>query len=237
MQIPEHKQSLEERVSELEAQVAELRQKVALLSGEEPETVPVEPVEMLAAEEEPVVENEPVVDEISPEDIVAESVVADIAPAEAEPEPEIVQMETAADDFRPEESKRKTKSLESKIGKLIIPVAGSALIIFALILFGSLIQPHLTDMMKAILMAVGSLAVTAFGIWKMKSGNRYYTLFAALAGCGSAACYITALVSHFVLGVLPELGLMACVVLWIAAMTALSRFKSRIFCYICYVAT
>ncbi len=235
MQTLEHKQSLEERVSELEAQVAELRQKVALLSGEEPESVPVEPVEMLAAEEEPVVENEPVVDEISPEDIVDDSAVADIAPAEAEPEPEIVQMETAADDFRPEESKRKTKSLESKIGKLIIPVAGSALIIFALILFGSLIQPHLTDMMKAILMAVGSLAVTAFGIWKMKSGNRYYTLFAALAGCGSAACYITALVSHFVLGVLPELGLMACVVLWIAAMTALSRFKSRIFCYICYV--
>ena len=154
MQTLEHKQSLEERVSELEAQVAELRQKVALLSGEEPETVPVEPVEMLAAEEEPVVENEPVVDEISPEDIVAESVVADIAPAEPD-------------------------------------------------------QPHLTDMMKAILMAVGSLAVTVFGIWKMKSGNRYYTLFAALAGCGSAACYITALVSHFVLGVLPELGLMA----------------------------
>ena len=59
MQTLEHKQSLEERVCELEAQVAELRQKVALLSGEEPETVPVEPVEMLAAEEEPVVENEP----------------------------------------------------------------------------------------------------------------------------------------------------------------------------------
>ena len=81
--------------------MAELRQKVALLSGEEPETVPVEPVEMLAAEEEPVVENEPVVDEISPEDIVDDSAVADIAPEEPEPEPEIVQMETAADDFRP----------------------------------------------------------------------------------------------------------------------------------------
>ncbi|MBO4596864.1 MAG: DUF2339 domain-containing protein [Bacteroidaceae bacterium] len=235
MQIPEHKQSLEERVSELEAQVAELRQKVALLSGEEPETVPVEAAEMLVAEEVSVVEEEAVIDEIAPEDIVADSAVADIAPAEADPEPEIVQMETAADDFRPEEPKKEAKSLESKIGKLIIPVAGSALIIFALILFGSLIQPHLTDMMKAILMAVGSLAVTAFGVWKMKPVNRYYTLFAALAGCGSAACYITALVSHFVLGVLPELGLMACVLLWIAVMTALSRFKSRIFCYICYV--
>ena len=235
MQIPEHKQSLEERVSELEAQVAELRQKVALLSGEEPETVPVEAAEMLVAEEVSVVEEEAVIDEIAPEDIVADSAVADIAPAEADPEPEIVQMETAADDFRPEEPKKETKSLESKIGRLIIPVAGSALIIFALILFGSLIQPHLTDMMKAILMAVGSLAVTAFGVWKMKPVNRYYTLFAALAGCGSAACYITALVSHFVLVVLPELGLMVCVLLWIAVMTALSRFKSRIFCYICYV--
>ena len=168
MQIPEHKQSLEERVNELEAQVAELRQKVALLSGEEPETVPVEPVEMLAAEEESVVEEETVIDEIVSEDIVAESVVADIAPEEPEPETETVQFETTTSEIYHEEPKTKTKSLESKIGKLIIPVAGSALIIFALVMFGSLIQPHLTDMMKAILMAVGSLAVTVFGIWKMK---------------------------------------------------------------------
>lgn len=235
MHIPEHKQSLEERVSELEAQVAELRQKVALLSGEEAESVPDEPVEMLVAEEEPVVENEPVIDEISPEDIVAEPVVADIAPEEPEPETETVQFETVTSEVYHEEPKTKPKSLESKIGKLIIPVAGSALIIFALVMFGSLIQPYLTNMMKAILMAVGSLAVTGVGMWKMKPGSRYYGLFAALAGCGSAGCYITALVSHFVLGVLPELGLMACVVIWIVAMTAFSRFKSRIFCYICYV--
>ena len=242
MQTSEQKHSLEERVSELEAQVAELQQKVALLSGQETVTIPV------ATPEVAVVEEEVVADEFVPEKVVAEPVDAEpivtepivTEPVEAdvvtvEVETEGVQAEASTVEHFSKEPAKEAKSLESKIGKMIIPVAGSALIIFALVLFGSLIQPHLTNMMKAVLMAVGSLAITGVGMWKMKPETRYYNFYAALAGCGAAACYITALVSHFALEVLPEVGLMGCIVVWIAAMTALSRYKSRIFCYICYV--
>ena len=242
MQTSEQNHSLEERVSELEAQVADLQKKVALLSGQEPETITVETPEVA------VVEEEVIADEFVPEKVVAEPVPAEpifTEPVITEPVAEdVVSVEVETEDVQVENSTvehfskkpaKEAKSLESKIGKMIIPVAGSALIIFALVMFGSLIQPHLTNMMKAVLMAVGSLAVTGFGMWKMKPETRYYNFYAALAGCGAAGCYITALVSHFALEVLPEVGLMGCVVVWIAAMTALSRYKSRIFCYICYI--
>ena len=52
MQTSEQNHSLEERVSELEAQVADLQKKVALLSGQEPETVTVETPEVAVVEEE-----------------------------------------------------------------------------------------------------------------------------------------------------------------------------------------
>lgn len=247
MQTSEQKYSLEERVSELEAQVADLQQKVALLSGHEPEFVPVETPEVAMVEEEVVADEfvhekvvaEPVSAEpipaepIGTEPVIIEPVVSDVVSVDVETED--VQVETSTVEPLSEEPVKEAKSLESKIGKMIIPVAGSSLIIFALVLFGSLIQPHLTNMMKAVLMAVGSLGITGLGMWKMKLENRYYNFFAALAGCGAAGCYITALVSHFALEVLPEVGLMGCIVVWIAAMTALSRYKSRIFCYICYV--
>lgn len=242
MQTSEQNHSLEERVSELEAQVADLQKKVALLSGQEPETVTVETPEVAVVEEDVIadefVPEKVVAEPVAVEPIVTEPVVTDVVVSDVvtvEVEPENVQVETSTEEPCSIEPVKESKSLESKIGKMIIPVAGSALIIFALVLFGSLIQPHLTNMMKAVLMAVGSLAITGLGMWKMKPETRYYNFFAALAGCGAAGCYITALVSHFALEVLPEVGLMGCIVVWIAAMTAFSRYKSRIFCYICYV--
>ncbi|MCR5394554.1 MAG: DUF2339 domain-containing protein [Bacteroidales bacterium] len=135
----------------------------------------------------------------------------------------------------PQSSPSEHISWEEKIGKRLIPIAGSALIIFALILFGSLIQPRLTDMMKAILMGVVSLSITAVGIWRMRRPGKYSTFFSALAGCGAAGCYVSTLVSHFVLGVLPESILMVCIIVWIIAMILLSKIQSKIFTYICYV--
>lgn len=244
------KQSLEERVSELEAQVAELQREMALLKAEE-----IDMQSFMSVGEE-VLRDKPAptsfVEEEPPMEPVVETTAVE---PEMEPAAEEEQEETAAEpiDFQPmgrmqpalphsagkeaaaDELNPAGKSLESKIGKMLIPLAGSALIIFALVLFGSLIQPRLTDMMKAILMTVVSAAIAGVGVWRMHSSTKFRTLFAALAGCGSAGLYVTLLVSHLVLGVLPEVPLMVCVVLWIAAMTALSKYKSRMFCYICYI--
>ena len=253
------KQSLEERVSELEAQVAELQHEMALMKAEEIDmqsfmSVGEEALRDKAApasivEEEPIVEAK--VEEHPMEPVIETTAFEPKIEAAAEEEQEATVGEPI--DFQPmgrmqpalphsvgnaaaaDKQNPAGKSLESKIGKMLIPLAGSALIIFALVLFGSLIQPRLTDTMKAILMTVVSAAIAGVGVWRMHSDTKFRTLFAALAGCGSAGLYVTLLVSHLVLGVLPEVPLMVCVVLWIAAMTALSKYKSRMFCYICYI--
>lgn len=126
-------------------------------------------------------------------------------------------------------------SLESRIGKKLFPIAGSALVLFAIILFGSLIRPHLTDEIKAGILAVFSLGVSVFGLLKMKKDGKFQKLYSAVAGCGVASCYVSILVSHFALEVLPEVGLMICLSTWIVAVIMLAKFKSSLFTYICYV--
>ena len=84
-------------------------------------------------------------------------------------------------------------------------------------------------------MAVASLGITGVGLWKMKPETKYYNFFSALAGCGVSAWYITSLVSHFSLEVLSEIGLMTCLSVWIVCLILLSKFKSQMFTYICYV--
>ena len=132
-------------------------------------------------------------------------------------------------------SKSQKASLESRIGKKLFPIAGSILVIFAIVLFGSLIRPHLTNDIKAIVSIVFSVGVSLFGLIKMKKGGKFYKLYSAVAGCGVAASYISILISHFTLNVLPEAGLMAGLIVWIIAVVMLSRYKSKMFTYICYI--
>ena len=265
MDSTNHKKSLEERVCELEAQVAELRkmalQNIQSVSDTTQRVTQAEKVqtEPLCPEAKPIVEDsvftpyamasveETVTEQTSKEEFVTEqtskeeyvteqtTVKETVSDTSASENTEVFIAEDIENTEEQAEEAPETQSLELKIGKKVIPIAGSALIIFALIMFASLIQPYLTNLMKALLMGAGSLGVTALGMWKMKQEGRYKSLFAALAGCGTASCYITALVSHFTLGVLSEYALMACVVIWIAVMTVLSRYRSVMFSYICYV--
>ena len=265
MDSTNHKKSLEERVCELEAQVAELRkmalQNIQSVSDTTQRVTQAEKVqtEPLCPEAKPIVEDsvftpytmapaeETVAEQIRKEELITEqtskeeyvteqtTVKETVANTSASEKTEVIFSEDTETAEEQEEEATESQSLELKIGKKVIPIAGSALIIFALIMFASLIQPYLTNLVKALLMGAGSLGVTALGMWKMKQEGRYKSLFAALAGCGTASCYITALVSHFTLGVLSEYALMACVVIWIAVMTVLSRYRSVMFSYICYV--
>lgn len=134
-----------------------------------------------------------------------------------------------------ENSTVSSSSLENRIGKYVLPIAASVLIFVALCLFGSLIQSSLTPTVKAVAMAVVSVAISVFGLVKMKKESKSYTFYAAVAGCGVGACYVSALVSYFALDVLPLTGLMSCVLIWIAIVTGLSRYKSRMFMVICYL--
>ena len=252
---PNEEHLLEQRISNLEAQVADLQRQVEQLSAlHEEHLTPIEQetdqfanpqtsenivepcpeeAEVAFDEAEIAMDAEPInpfirVQEASSPTVKEEDVIVLRETSAKGPASETTESASA-------EEPTKKVNWEERIGKKLIPIAGSALIIFALILFGSLIQPRLSDTMKAIIMAVVSLSITGFGVWKMKETSKYYTFFSALTGCGAAACYTSSLVAHFALHVLPELGLMACIVVWIAAMTALSKYKSRMFCYICYV--
>jgi len=232
---------LEERVTLLEKQVAELQQQIACLM---PET-PTPPIKEDVLEEEPI--NLPfVVQEEDPSavySVVSESNLMEEEPVAEEPiveepvaeEPIVEEPIVEEPRVSPAVPKKPAVSLEAKFGKIIIPIAGSALIIFALVLFGSLIKPHLTDGMKAVILASLSLSITAVGLWKMNKENKYYNLFSALAGCGLAACYVSTLIAHFALDVLPETAVMVCIVVWIAGVILLSKYKSKMFGYICYV--
>lgn len=226
MEKTENTLLLEKRVSILEEQVLKLQMQVAALTADEIDEAPqtfilqedVEALDSILQEEE------------SPDIILQEEEVPQVVVLQKEEEP------TTAPEIPSVQSTPKSDvSWESKIGKKLIPIAGSALILVALVLFGSLIRPHLTDGMKAFILASISLAITGVGLWKMNSENRFHHFFSALAGCGVSACYISALVSHFALYVLSEMGLMLCVSLWIVCMIVLSRFKSKMFTYICYV--
>lgn len=238
MEKTENTLLLEKRVSILEEQVQKLQMQVAALTTNEEEEAPQAAELQEEAQASDIIIQEEVVPQAAE---LQEEVESSDFILQEEKEPQVaVRQEEEEPAAVPEipviqPTTKSEVSWEAKIGKKLIPVAGSVLILVALVLFGSLIRPHLTDEMKALIMATISLAITGVGLWKMNPENRFHHFFSALAGCGVSACYISALVSHFALDVLPEMGLMLCVSLWIVCMIILSRFKSKMFTYICYV--
>lgn len=257
-----NEKTLQERVSILEGQVKQLQSELAELKSAQVEESSIVETESLPFEVTEAIE--PVIitpeTELPPTQIIEEKEIATSdeiltevvqSPVEPEPEEETVDKlvaepaeEPASQPALPKaetyskkatEAQKPAVSLESKIGKKLIPIAGSALILIALVLFGSLIRPHLTNGVKATIMAALSLGISAFGLIKMKPESKYRTFYSALAGCGVSACYISALVAHFSLDVLSEAALMACVSIWIICLILLSKFKSQMFTYICYI--
>ena len=125
----------------------------------------------------------------SKEDLSASSVNAE-ANTDASEEIKSIFVENTEAKYTETAPKPQKASLESRIGKKLFPIAGSALVLFAIILFGSLIRPHLTDEIKAGILAVFSLGVSVFGLLKMKKDGKFQKLYSAVAGCGVATCYV-----------------------------------------------
>lgn len=251
LQLERRVEILEKQVRQLNIQIAELDNAIGIpassaesrviphevtnddeqaikLSDNTDETPVYEAIEEETSDNTPIVQL-PFVEEEGPQPIEE---IVEQAPLQEEEE---VKAEEEKPAPKPFAQPKPQVSWESKIGKKLIPIAGSTLILIALVLFGSLIKPRLTDEMKAIVMAVVSLTITGIGLWKMKPESKYHTFFAALAGCGVSACYISSLVAHFALEVLPETGLMICILCWITALILLSKYKAKMFTYICYI--
>lgn len=130
---------------------------------------------------------------------------------------------------------KEQSSTESKFGKYLMSTLASALIFISVVIFGSMIQSFLSPEFKTGLLLVAFTALSIFGIVKMGKESAFKNLFSALAACGVGGFYISMLVAHFGMETINEPTLMAGMGIWIAIVIALSRFKSRMFCYIAMI--
>lgn len=127
------------------------------------------------------------------------------------------------------------KDMEKTIGNNVMGIAASALIFISLILFGGLIYTSLNDYFKAALMFAVSGIFTAVGLLKMNKESRYYSLFASFAGCGTGAFYISFMICYFGFELYSDMILMVLMIIWTVFVAMLSKYKSRMFLYICYI--
>lgn len=218
--VDERVKELEEKVSALQKQVAELR----LAAGIEPVVQPA--IEPEFAQEEVVETEEPPIPE--PEPVVA-------VQAEPEEKPVSERKWIESEVLEEEEAEEESSGLESKLGKRVMSILASILVFVSLVLFGNLIQPYFTPAVKTAMMFVLSIALTAFGLWKMKdTESRFATLYTAVTACGIGAIYLSSIVSRFVLGTFTDITLLVAIAIWIVGVLIVVKFKSGIFTFICY---
>lgn len=217
--------TLEEKVNQLNERVSLLEKEMATLRGE---------AYVAKQDEEPVMSEEHVAQK---EDIVQEpQQLEQVETLELCHEQPVAKPQSLHEENNGKVDIKEDGDmhLEKKIGTRLLPLVASALIFFAIILFSKIIHPHLNDTAKACIMGVASLATAVWGLMKMGKSN-YPRLFAAIAGVGVGACFVTLIVSNMVLGVIGEMPLMIGVLLWILIVILLSRLKSRMFSYICFI--
>lgn len=132
-----------------------------------------------------------------------------------------------------EEPVRPRKNMELQLGKTIMSVLASVLILFSIIMFGTLIYPFLSDGAKVVIMYLISGALIGVGMRGRKGKQKSF--FTALAGTGIAAFYISGIISFFVFQAFGVVFLAILTYAWILAVAWISRERVPIFAVICYV--
>lgn len=125
------------------------------------------------------------------------------------------------------------KNVELQIGKTIMSILATLLILFSLVSFGILVFPFISDFGKALIMYVVSIILAEVGLFLREKRNKGF--FTALAGCGIAAFYISNVISCFVFNIFGLEMLFILTYAWIIAVAWTSRDKVPIFAAICYV--
>lgn len=123
--------------------------------------------------------------------------------------------------------------LERNVGKYVMGIAASVLVLLSLVGFAQFITPHLTTLAKVIIMYLVSAIFAVVGLLRMWKEGKYKVLFTALAACGVSAVYVTSLVGHFVFDIIGTWALVAILMAWIACLIPLSRRGGRVFAIIC----
>lgn len=205
--------ALEDEVQKLKSQMKQTTVTEVVMSDESV----IEPVK--ADVVEPVVATEPITTkEATPQPVY--NALADATPS------------SAVYTIKQEAPRR---SMESRIGKNLMGILASVLILFSIILFGGLLYPYISDAFKVIIMYLVSVGLATFGIIKMRKDSKYNTVFTAMSACGVSAVYVSTLITYFGYHMISAYLLLLIIALWLITTGVLSKLKSSIFTYICNI--
>ena len=123
---------------------------------------------------------------------------------------------------------RKPQDLEKIFGKNLMGIFASILIFISLVIFATLILPHLTDAMKMLAMYIASAAVLSAGLLLHRK-NKENLFYIAIIGCGAGSLYLSLLLSNLYFEVIGDLALYGLILLWAVFVKYLTKIKSLVF--------
>ncbi|MCH5259580.1 MAG: DUF2339 domain-containing protein [Lachnospiraceae bacterium] len=128
----------------------------------------------------------------------------------------------------PARAPRTTQDYEKLFGKNLMGIFASVLIFISLIIFATLILPHLTDTMKMIAMYLASAAVLTAGLLLYRK-NRENLFYIAIIGCGAGSLYLSLLLTNLYFEVIGDIALYLLILVWAGFVRYLTKIKNLVF--------
>ena len=128
----------------------------------------------------------------------------------------------------PVKSPRTTQDYEKLFGKNLMGIFASVLIFISLIIFATLILPHLTDTLKMLAMYIAGFAVLSAGLLLHRK-NRENLFYIAIIGCGVGSLYLSLLLSNLYFKMIGDLVLYALILAWAIFVKYLTKIKHYVF--------
>ena len=128
----------------------------------------------------------------------------------------------------PARAPRTTQDYEKLFGKNLMGIFASVLIFISLIIFATLILPHLTDTMKMIAMYLASAAVLTAGLLLYRR-NRENLFYIAIIGCGAGSLYLSLLLTNLYFEVIGDIVLYILILIWAGFVRYLTKIKNLVF--------
>ena len=140
--------------------------------------------------------------------------------------------ETTPADMRrrtaPAQAARNPRDYEKLFGKNLMGIFASVLIFISLVIFATLILPHLTDTLKMLAMYIASIAVLTAGLVLCRK-NKENLFYIAILGCGAGSLYLSLLLSNLYFKVIGDLTLYGLILLWAVFVRFLTKIKNLVF--------
>ena len=119
-------------------------------------------------------------------------------------------------------------SVESKIGRKIMPVLAAGLIFVSVILFSIVFIPKMGDTFKQILFYGFGTALVAGGV-VLKAKDKGGAFASVLASCGFGVLYVSILVSHLVFGSITQVGMFIAFLIWAVLLILFKKMGNMLF--------